>query len=516
MEKIKEISKQINKAVEKIKEVGKQINKIETVEKIKEVSKQINKTKTEVYVSLLKRMFFSPPVIRNRLLKQLEKRMYSELVENEENYPRRVQEKKYEYLIAMLYSGLRNLDKNNISKDVAEKVVETLVRRNFMEEDSCQKIREKFKEKYGMYSPFIVLSPTQRCNLHCIGCYASSKIDAPSLSYEIVEKICDEVYNEWGSRFMTISGGEPFMYKDNGKTLFDIWKKYDEMFFLVYTNGTLINKENAKKLAEVGNVTPAISIEGFEEETDRRRGKGIFKRILKAIDNLKESGVPFGFSVTADKNNIETLLNDEFYDFAFLELGATHMWIFQLMPIGQAQKTKELMITPEQRVKLYRKWEYLLKEKKYCVADFWNSGVLSNGCIAYGRQGGYLYIDWNGNIMPCVFIPYYEHNIKDLYRQNKKLVDALFSDLFVRGRKWQCMYGLDNTKEPKNWLTPCSIRDHWVYFRENIISENSKPEDEIAKQALESEEYNKTLEEFDKELSEMMDPIWEKEYLERK
>ena len=135
----------------------------------------------------------------------------------------------------------------------------------------------------------------------------------------------------------------------------------------------------------------------------------------------------------------------------------------------------------------------MLKEKKYCIADFWNSGVLADGCIAYGRNGGYLYVDWNGNIMPCVFIPYYEDNIKELYKQNKKLADALFSDLFVKGRKWQREYGLNNTKKPGNWLMPCSIRDHWTNFRDKILTKNSKPEDEHAEQALKSEEYNSCL-----------------------
>ena len=479
------------------------------------IKKRANKTKEAVYTFLIKKIVFSSPNIRNQLLKQFEKKLHTDLVEKNKNFPKQVQEKKYEYMMAMIYSGLRNLDKGNISKKVAERIINTLVEYNFIQKELGKITQEKFKEKYNTFPPlFIVLSPTQKCNLHCIGCYASARVDAPRLSYEVVNKICDEVYNEWGNRFMTISGGEPFMYRDNGKTLFDIWKKYDEMFFLVYTNGTLINKENAKKLSKLGNVTPAISIEGFEKETDERRGKGIFKKVLEAADSLKEVGVPFGASITVTKNNIDILLSDIFYDFIFQELGASYMWMFQLMPIGQAKDAKELMITPEQRVKLYRKWEYLLKEKKYCIADFWNSGVLSNGCIAYGRNGGYLYIDWNGNIMPCVFVPYYENNIKELYSQNKKLADALFSELFVKGRNWQCKYGLDNSKKPKNWLMPCSIRDHWVDFRDKVLTKNSKPEDEYAKQALESEEYNKTLEEFDKELSEKTEPIWKKEYLE--
>ena len=95
----------------------------------------------------------------------------------------------------------------------------------------------EFKKKYGTEPPsFLVFSPTQVCNLKCLDCYACSTLNSKTLPYDIVDKVVDEVYNEWGSRFMTISGGEPFMYKNNGKTLFDIWEKYNEMFFLVYTN----------------------------------------------------------------------------------------------------------------------------------------------------------------------------------------------------------------------------------------------------------------------------------------
>jgi MoaA/NifB/PqqE/SkfB family radical SAM enzyme len=446
-------------------------------------------------------------------LKRLDKKLYSNLVEKNTEFSKKIQEKKHQFIMAMLYNPLRNFDKGYISKKVAKKVINTLVKGNLIDQESNKKIRESFKEKYKLWPPsFIVLSPTQKCNLNCEGCYASSKANAPTLSFDVIDKICNEVYNEWGNRFMVISGGEPLIYNDNGKTLLDIFKKYKEMFFLFYTNGILIDKEMAKKLSELGNVTPAISIEGFEKETDERRGKGIFEKIMKVSENLKEAGVVFGVSVTATKKNIDTLLKDKFYDFIFQEFGASYMWLFHLMPIGKAKNTKELMISPKQRVELYRKWEELLRDKKYCIADFWNSGVLSNGCIAYGRAGGYLYVDWNGDIMPCVFIPYYEDNINDLYKKGKKLADSLFSELFTKGREWQRKYREGNKNRPDNWLMPCSIRDHWLNFKENILTEKSKPEDEDAREALKSADYGKTLEEFDEELERLTKPIWENEF----
>ncbi|MEM0465660.1 MAG: radical SAM/SPASM domain-containing protein [Candidatus Pacearchaeota archaeon] len=484
-------------------------------EEKKRKSKKISK-KANIYSYLAKKIIYFP-LLRNSLIKMLENKMYQEAVVNCKDHPKKVQERKIQYLSALLSSGIRNFDRGYISKEFINRAFDTLIKFGFTEKELLREIVDKFKEKYGQLPPtFIVLSPTQKCNLSCIGCYASSNFNSAAfLPYEIVDKIVDEVYNEWANRFFVISGGEPLMYNDNGKTLFDVWEKYKDMFFLFFTNGTLIDIDTAKKLARVGNATPAISIEGYEKETDERRGKGTFKKILEATENLKKVGVPFGVSVTVTKKNFDLLKEESFYDFCFKELGASYMWMFQLMPIGKATCVKELMITPEQRVVLFRVWEKMLSEKKYPVGDFWNSGPLSDGCIAYGRNGGYLYIDWNGNIPPCAFVPFYEDNIIELYSKGKKLSDALFSKLFINGRKWQQEYGLSHTNNPGNWLMPCSIRDNWKTFKKYVLTENSKPEDSAAKEFIESKEIDKLLEEFDDNLEKLTRPIWENEYLDK-
>ena len=419
----------------------------------------------------------------------------------------------------MLYSAARNINKKYISKPVLNKLIEVLVENSFM--NNTEEHKEKFKkfsEKYGNNPPnFIVLSPTQRCNLHCTGCYASSDSNtSPTIPYSTVDRIVGEVHDLFDSKFITISGGEPFMYKSEGKTLLDIFEKYNDMFFLVYTNGTLITPEIAKRLAKLGNATPAISVEGYEKETDERRGKGTYKKILNAFKNLREAGVPFGISVTATAKNLHLLLTDEFYDFYFKEMGATYMWQFQLMPIGRGKEVFDLMVSPEDRIKLYKIWEKVLIEKKYCMADFWNSGVLSNGCIAYGRHGGYVYIDWNGNIMPCVFVPYYVDNIYKLYENGKTIADALNSKFMKNGREWQNKYGLDNLKFPDNWLMPCSIRDHYEIFRKSIITKDIKGEDAIAEEILDDQEYYDNLLKYDNKLESLSRKIWEEEYLNKK
>ena len=173
---------------------------------------------------------------------------------------------------------------------------------------------------------------------------------------------------------------------------------------MMYTNSTLIDREAARRMAELGNITPAISVEGWEKETDERRGAGVFRKIQRAMENLREAGVPFGVSVTGTRKNAETVLSDEFMDYYFRQQGAVYGWLFQYMPIGRSFDV-DLMVTAEQRKWMLEKELRLIFERDLFLIDFWNGGPMSLGCISAGRSGGYFYIDWNGNVAPCVFFP---------------------------------------------------------------------------------------------------------------
>jgi MoaA/NifB/PqqE/SkfB family radical SAM enzyme len=177
-------------------------------------------------------------------------------------------------------------------------------------------------------------------------------------------------------------------------------------------------------MAKIGNLTPALSVEGWRELTDARRGSGVFDRVLAAMGRLRSAGVPFGISLTATRHNAEEILSDEFIDYFFEEQGALYGWIFHYMPIGRAF-TLDLMPTPQQRLWMWkRSWE-IIRERRLFLADFWNHGTLSDGCISAGRStgAGYMYIDWNGAVSPCAFVPYSPVNVKDVYKRGGTLND---------------------------------------------------------------------------------------------
>lgn len=310
--------------------------------------------------------FIKKPTIRRASIKLLQRHITKSLVEDK-RYPKQVQIDKA-YMSKAIYESLNKLlDRASQSPILLEAITKRVAPSLMEQMKKWPEVSRKFEKEHGFNPPgFLTISPTRFCNLKCIGCYAnSSSANAEKLDWEILDKTMKEKTEKWGSWFTVISGGEPLLYKSKGKTIFDLFEKYPNNFFLVFTNGTLITKEISKRMARLGNVTPAISVEGFEKETDFRRGKGIHKRILQAFSNLNEYGVPFGISVTATTKNADIVTSDKMMDYYF-NLGALYAWIFQLMPIGRG--SMELLITPEQRLKMYREKQHLIREKKifYC------------------------------------------------------------------------------------------------------------------------------------------------------
>ncbi len=413
-------------------------------------------------------------------------------------------------LRGLLYSFDRSLRKGLISERAARHVIEFAHRRILAKNPNGK----AFKERYGDSPPgFLVISPSRTCNLHCKGCYDGTE-EAPSiLPFSTFDRILNEASDLWGMSFVVISGGEPFMYKSEGKDLLDMVEAHPEMYFLVYANGTLIDRETAERMGELGNITPAISVEGKVKTTEERRGEGVFGKVMNAFENLRVAGVPFGLSMTATRYNCDELLSDDVLDFYFDEQGATYGWIFQYMPIG-TNYDLSLMVTPQQRLGLQRRIWQVISERKVFLMDFWNSGTATHGCLAAGRKAGYFYITWNGDVTPCVFVPYAGANIHEIYKNGGTIMDLMEVDFFKGIRNWQHNYGYKTEPaQTKNLIMPCVHRDHIDVLFPLIKEYEGKPINQEAAQALTDPEYYQGLHSYDEACAEVLDPVWQEEYV---
>lgn len=454
-------------------------------------------------------LVISNPRLRKTAVNYGKKLIYKSKVIKPSVYTKSIKEAQYQAIENLVSALDRAISENLVSKSVIDRLLKIFIGKIFMPD---KKITIDFHKKYNMNPPgLLVISPEKRCNLNCTGCYAASTAKSSEhLDFDTVSRIVSEKTKLWSSNFTVISGGEPFMWKSDGKTILDLFAKHDDNYFMMYTNGTLITKEVAKRMAELGNISPAISVEGFEEKTDKRRGKGVFKKILQSMENLREAGVLFGISVTATKENVEEVLSDEFIDFFFNKQKAMFGWMFQYMPIGRAY-TLDLMVTPEQRKWMLEREQNLIFDKKLFFIDFWNGGIFSSGCIAGGRPGGYFYVDWNGNIAPCAFLPFSNQNIKDIYKNGGNISDALNSPLFKKVREFQSGYGyLKTGDEIGNWYAPCTMRDHYDIAYNAIKESNAFPMDETGKEAINDPLYREGLLEYGKKFQELTNEMWKK------
>jgi MoaA/NifB/PqqE/SkfB family radical SAM enzyme len=333
----------------------------------------------------------------------------------------------------------------------------------------------------------MLISPSMRCNYRCEGCYAESYERKDDMKPEVFDRLLTEA-ESMGIDFFVILGGEPFIYAE----LLNVIAKHNRAFFQVYTSGFFINGAMADRLVELGNVAPQISVNGPGEYTDASRGKGAFKTVMRAMDNLREAGCVFGFSSLVTRQNVDVVCSEEWIDM-LIDKGVLYGWLFPYMPVGKNPDI-ELMPTPEQRNTLRGVMRHYRQTKPIVPIDFWSDGVLTGGCIAGGRQ--YFHVNHRGDVEPCIFCHFSTHNIHQC-----SLKEALRSPFFSAIREGQPF--------SYNTLRPCPIIDH-PQVMWNIIEEHgAKATHPGAEDTFTT--FMPEINEYAAKVADVMDDVWDKE-----
>jgi 12,18-didecarboxysiroheme deacetylase len=151
--------------------------------------------------------------------------------------------------------------------------------------------------------PVVVWNITQRCNLKCIHCYAHAKDNSleRKLTFKEGKYLIDDLA-EFGVPVILFSGGEPLVRKDLPELAAYAVKK--GIRAVISTNGTLITRQIAQNLKDIGLSYVGISLDGMEAINDRFRGvQGAFVSALKGIENCKNAGIRVGLRFTINKQN---------------------------------------------------------------------------------------------------------------------------------------------------------------------------------------------------------------------
>ena len=343
------------------------------------------------------------------------------------------------------------LDEGNVWKQMAEGVLRDVdraaLRRLLLSLGlgiaNGTRLVRKNREKYGCNIPFqILFDPTSACNLRCRGCWAGEYQKHENLTLEEMDDIVRQA-KKLGTRVFMLTGGEPLIRK---RDVLTIAGRHRECTFLIYTNATLIDEALVREVRRLGNISFAVSVEGFEPTNDARRGAGAYRRSMQAIDLLKKERCLFGISVCYTAENIETVTSDEFID-EMIARGVKFGFYFHYMPLGK-HAAPELMPSPEQRERMYGRLRELRNSKTgrpMFIMDFQNDAEYVGGCIGGGRN--YFHINSAGDMEPCVFIHYSDSNVR-----RHTLLEALQRPLFqafYRGQPFN-----------RNHLRPCPMLEN--------------------------------------------------------
>lgn len=284
------------------------------------------------------------------------------------------------------------------------------------------KIRQDH-EKNGQNIPaFLIASITSSCNLHCTGCYSRANnacddnVPLNQLSAEEWENIFTQA-KELGISFIVLAGGEPMIRED----VINKATKHPEILFPIFTNGTMLNDKYLKLLDENRNLIPILSIEGDEEITDSRRGKGVYNQLVNSMELMKKKNMAFGASLTFTKGNLSSLVSNEYIE-KLHEFGCKVVFFIEYVPvtaetINLAPNDKERELLLENISRLREEYSDML------FLSFPGDEKDSGGCLAAGR--GFFHINSHGDAEPCPASPYSDINVK-----NTSLLEALNSKLF--------------------------------------------------------------------------------------
>ncbi|MCF6313089.1 MAG: radical SAM protein [Verrucomicrobiales bacterium] len=279
---------------------------------------------------------------------------------------------------------------------------------------SVQLFKKRIK-KGEYFPPFLYLSILNSCNLRCQGCWVDVDKPQVKIDFDRLNQVVNDA-REHGNSFFGILGGEPFMHTE----LLDFLAQHPDCFFQVFTNGQLITDKVAKRLRQIGNATPLVSIEGNEVVSNERRGgKDVYKRTLRGLDNCLNHGLLTGVATSLCQTNIDELLTEDWLR-SLAKRGVHYAWYHTYRPVGP-QIHEELALTPEQARRVRQFVVDMRVKVPIAIIDAYYDGQGKALCpMATGISH---HIGPSGSIEPCPIIQFAAENIHDsdsIYEQMTK------------------------------------------------------------------------------------------------
>jgi MoaA/NifB/PqqE/SkfB family radical SAM enzyme len=285
--------------------------------------------------------------------------------------------------------------------------------------------RHKRRLKRGEYfPPFLYVSVINSCNLRCQGCWVDVAHKQEIITPDAFRKMVREA-RSMGNVFFGIVGGEPFMHPH----LLDMLAEHPDCYFQIFTNGHFITPERAKRMRQLGNVTPLVSVEGTEIVSDERRGRaGVLSKTLQGVQNCLKEKVFTGVCTSLCKTNIDDLLTEKWVD-RLIEMGVMYTWFHVYRPMGP-DACSDLCLTPEQQLRARKFVVNMRATKPIIIVDAYFDGEGKALCPA--ATGLSHHINPWGDIEPCPIVQFAKESIHSSEADSRTLRDKFVQSAFLR------------------------------------------------------------------------------------
>ncbi len=264
----------------------------------------------------------------------------------------------------------------------------------------------KKRLKQGVvFPPFLYLSILNSCNLRCQGCWVDVEAPRNMIPLDELNRLVNDA-REHGNSFFGVLGGEPFMHPE----LFDFLAQHPDCYFQIFTNGQLITEKAAKKLRQLGNATPLVSIEGTGAVSDIRRGnKDVLGRTLRGLRNCLDEKLLTGVATSLCQTNIGDLLTRKWLQ-QLIDWGVHYTWYHTYRPVGP-KISQELALTPEQITEVRR---FVVEQRARMPIAIVDAYYDHKGqALCPMATGISHHISPRGAVEPCPIIQFAVENVRD-------------------------------------------------------------------------------------------------------
>jgi MoaA/NifB/PqqE/SkfB family radical SAM enzyme len=325
----------------------------------------------------------------------------------------------------------------------------------------AEKRRDQYKAKGLQVPSVMILSVTSTCNLVCQGCYAAAtRTPLQNPNPPGTKPTRDMNLEKWRSTIseakdlgvfgFVIAGGEPFLCEG----IIDLCLEFNDLFFLIVTNGTSIKESDFKKLEKASNIAIVVSLEGDRKTTDARRGIGVHSKALATLRDLWNVGVLTGISATITRENFGFWMNSNNLDKLVqrgIRIGVFIEYIPTAEPTAPSRQSlspcsdEGRMLTIEEREQFRHHVLHYREDNPIFIIHSPNDEEFFGGCVSAGR--GFVHVTPAGDLTACPVSNLATHNL-----QTSSLKHGLASPLFKKIR--------ENGHIQESHDLPCALLSH--------------------------------------------------------